>query len=371
MMDFFFYSTSEHFHNYHRRREIEAIAEKVGVDGCVIYFRRPRFIFSGRNKCKEQDFNNVKIRSLFTVLPLSYAFKSNLLLLFFVKLPILLQVLFYRVIYRVHKLNLYHWFYKPDQFFYMPRRNLIYLQYDNYKGDNSYFFSGSPEFDITLNACIEYSVLCLFSSEQLIQDLGYSEKKNVFYYPNALDRAIVPDGIDHSRSKAKHINVGFIGQIDNSFNSHLLELLVNKYKEFDFTLIGPLKNSDVKRIVDLNSNIKLLGFVPYNELPKHIAKFDIGICPYKFEDFNYYRNPLKVYEFFSYGIPVVCSICDVDKITHPYLSVADSEDNFVEAIQHEITNNTAEKITWRCNFSRENCWDNRADFVLTTLKEKL
>lgn len=365
-MDIFFYSTTDSFINYHRRREIEAISRKIGSAGTLLYFTRPRFLLSKSRTEESSDLVNVK--SLLTLLPLSIAFKNSYLLFFFVKLPILLQVFLYKKMYGINDGDLYHWFYKPDQLLYLPKSKLIYLHYDNYRNDQNYFFSKRRDFDLTLKKCIDNSTISLFCSGKLLSELCLKEKQNVYYYPNAIDRALLPTVQPTFESSDKLVRVGFIGQIDDSFDHEILESLAKAYPKFDFILIGPVQNKQAQAVIEFYPNIKSLGFVKYENLAAHIETFNIGICPYKFEYFNAYRNPLKVYEFFSYGIPVVCSTCDVDRMTKPYLSIVNDRESFVKALSYELENDSINKRQWRCNFSNNNCWDNRAEFVVNTLR---
>lgn len=365
-MNIMFYSTSDSFLNYHRRREIEAISRKIGDDGTLLYFTRPRFILAKPRKEESSELVNVK--SLLTLLPLSVAFKNSYLLFFFVRLPILLQIFLYKKKYEIADGELFHWFYKPDQLLYLPKSKLIYLHYDNYKGDENYFFSKRSDFDLTLKKCIENSIMSLFCSERLLTELCLKERQNVYYYPNAIDRALLPTVHPNFERLDKQIRVGFIGQIDDSFDHEILESLAKAYPTFDFILIGPVQNKQAQEVIEFYPNIISLGFVKYENLAAHIESFNIGICPYKFEYFNAYRNPLKVYEFFSYGIPVICSECDIDKVTKPYLSIVKDRESFVKALSYELENDSMNKQHWRLNFSNNNCWDNRAEFVVNALR---
>ncbi|WP_119968638.1 glycosyltransferase [Shewanella japonica] len=366
-MHIFFFSTSEDFSSYHRKREVEAISEKL--DGGCTFFNRPRFFLGSRNNKNALAKSSSKVteQELYTLLPLSIAFKHSLLLFLFVKLPILCQLTLYRMKNDISQSSLFHWIYKPDQFLYLPTDNLVYLQYDNYKDDKGYFYGRNERFDETVEQCINTSLVSLFTSNRLLQQENV-KRNHSFYYPNAISRSLINQNVPNNIVVKDSVTIGFIGQIDNSFSSEILELIATQYPQYQIVLVGPVSNAKAQEVIDSHSNIIEKGYVPYEELSELISTFDIGICPYSFDTFNTYRNPLKVYEFFSYGLPVVCTNCDVDENTKGYLSVTSSVDEFIQKISYELTTNTAAKKHFRINFAKNNCWDNRADFVIQKLK---
>jgi|GEM_PF-2987548 len=369
-MDIIFYSTSDDFNTFHRRREIEAIADSIGYSGKVIYFNRPQFLFSKRTVISRNVNDKIIIKNLFTLFPLTISFNYKFFLLLFVKLPILIQINIVRFFNRIKKSNCYNWYYKPDQYLYLPKNKCIYLHYDNYKDDSSYFFSKRKDFDLVVRKCVSNSVFSLFCSKKLIIDLNLNSSENVFYYPNAIDRKLIPKVSKElcNVSLSLDTTVGFVGQIDDSFDDELLGHLVKYYSEYKFLLIGPISNKRVEILLNKHANVVALGYVEYNSLYKYISKFDIGICPYKFNVFNSYRNPLKVYEFFSFGLPVVSTTCDIDVNAYSHMSRVNNVNSFIDAIKYELDNNTEEKMLWRMDFASNNCWDNRAKFVLDKLR---
>ena len=366
----FVFSTSSCFDSYHRKREVEALsAEAMKEHGSVTYFNRPSFILSSRGEQK-QDGGDVAVKNLFTLLPLSVAFKNNILLLLFVKLPILLQLSLLRLFMGVTSSNTYYWYYKPDQYCYLPRRNNIYVHYDNYADDKSYFFSNNNSFDDTLKQCVENSQASFFCSRRLMDDSHFSYHVNVHVYPNAVDRAMLNHEALSRQSNNGKIQIGFVGQLDASFDIELTLKMVAKFSDYDFVFIGPVKIESYQQRLSEYENVTVCGYVEYGQLSGYLLSFDLALCLYSENGFNRYRNPLKIYEYFSYGIPVVTTDCDIEADLKPLLTMADSHDAYLMGIESELSSNSALKIKQRRSLAKSNCWDDRAKTALATIWKK-
>ena len=167
------------------------------------------------------------------------------------------------------------------------------------------------------------------------------------------------------------IVIGFVGQLDNSFDHELLGKLLSFYPDYRFVLVGPVSNDAVLNLNERYENLSLAGYVDYENLRDYLETFTIGICPYTQADFNRYRNPLKVYEYFSYGLPVVCTSCDVDPSIQHLVSITSDHNEFLTMLSSEIQSNSTEKENVRIRVADSNCWDNRSEFLISTLKERL
>ena len=374
-MNFIFYSVTGNYESFHRKREIEALAtyKNDSVSNKVLYFNVPQFFLKTllkkrKNKYKKAIITkNIYIKSLFTLLPISFALKNKWLMYFFITLPIRLQVSIFKKV-CFGKQGSINWFYKPDQYLYLKNNGpYIYLHYDNYQGDEAYKFHDAANFEITLNECVKNSLFTLVSSSKLFERYKELNPGKVFYYPNAISRDILSDKIYNKNIDSKDIIIGFIGQLDNTFDFELIEKLAKSSNNYKIILIGAVKNTAGNNLIEQYKNVELLGYLDYERLAEKIMTFDVGICPYSFSDFNQYRNPLKIIEYFSYGIPVVTVKCDISKSTQNLLGIAENHQHFIELIKKEVATDSAQKRLARKSFAASNCWDNRADFIFKKL----
>ncbi|TMP13889.1 glycosyltransferase [Pseudoalteromonas sp. S2893] len=372
-MNYIFYSVTGDYNSFHRRREIEALVTKSA--GKALYFNNPKFILKviynkfknkGKNKVGEKAKGNIKVGDLITLLPVSLALKSKFLMLVCVTLPIKLQVYFAKK-YFFNGEKYINWFYKPEQYTYLKNNGeYIYLHYDNYKEDRNYKFSSNKNFDVILKLCVEASLITLVSSSKLYERYKSFDNEFIYYYPNAISRELVYSGVLKMNEQPQK-KIGFIGQLDSTFDYDLIKKVALHYTTYSIFLIGPDKNKEaVNELKDIK-NISLLGFLSYEQLAEQLVNFDLGICPYKESEFNQYRNPLKIMEYFSYGLPVVTVSCDISKDISNLISVVDDHTHFIKAIENELSSDTLEKRYARQSIAKINCWDNRAEFILNKL----
>ncbi len=73
--------------------------------------------------------------------------------------------------------------------------------------------------------------------------------------------------------------------------------------ELSFLLIGP-KELGVPW-PDMPPNVHYRGLTPYSELPRYLADFDVAMIPFKDTQLTQSVNPIKLYEYFAAGKPVL------------------------------------------------------------------
>jgi len=93
--------------------------------------------------------------------------------------------------------------------------------------------------------------------------------------------------------------------------------LLERYKDIHFLIIGKSKEDGIlkKMIKDLNlSNVKLLGWIPFNKAVSYIKLSKIGLCPFlrNIHHDTTYAN--KMFQYMFYGKPIIASDCTSQKI---------------------------------------------------------
>jgi glycosyltransferase involved in cell wall biosynthesis len=99
--------------------------------------------------------------------------------------------------------------------------------------------------------------------------------------------------------------IGFVGTIQDWVDFDLLAELSRRRPEWSFVLIGRIL-TDPSAIASL-PNVHVLGPRPYEQLPAYCKGFAAGMIPYVVSEQLPYRNPLKLREYLSAGLPVVCT----------------------------------------------------------------
>jgi len=158
----------------------------------------------------------------------------------------------------------------------------------------------------------------------------------------------------------------YIGAIEEWFEPEWIEKLARERGDITIVLIGRV-GIDTIEFSDL-PNVKLLGPKPYEIIPAYLAHANVGIIPFKRTPLVESVSPLKLFEFFASGLPVVsASWSELEKLHSPATLVSDSLD-FIESVSQVIDRD--EKTLCGDEFrsyAKANSWQARFDFAMSKL----
>ena len=177
--------------------------------------------------------------------------------------------------------------------------------------DNTSGFEGYGSANEATENQIVRSVDKVFTASTSL--INYAVKKG------AKDPLLLPNGVDLARfNSAKPANVEvpkysrptavYVGAMRYWFDHDAIVALATDRPDLTILLIGPVEEPH-SRYSHL-SNVKLLGPVPPTEVPEYLALADVGLIPFRtnqFPDLINDVNPLKLYEYMAAGLPVVAS----------------------------------------------------------------
>jgi hypothetical protein len=370
------FGISINYLTFHRKPLLDEMMVSLFRNKRVYFFYPLKTIWQRILKKNTKNVDSIKrtapiCASLYTLAPLSFIYRSEFLIWLCIALPIQLQ-LKYR--YKISVSKSLSWHYKPEQFLHIKKtfQYHVYENYDNYRFDKSYFFARSRMYDEYLNLNFQRCCLSLISS--IKQCNMYQHHSSTMYFPNAVSTRFLIGHVNASELpfnvlKKETKTVGYVGNIDESIDTDLIEALVNRLKSVNFLLIGPIKNAKMQLLAEKYKNLHLIGPVPYDSLPAFIASFTVGICPYKKLDFNLYRNPLKVYEYSSQGIPSVVQNCTLDDNTLSLVHMAVNIEGFVIQVSNILNGTQDVAKAQLIEFANLNTWKNRVESLAARLQE--
>jgi len=99
-------------------------------------------------------------------------------------------------------------------------------------------------------------------------------------------------------------------------------------------LIGP-EQMDLSR-VKAEPNVRLVGQVPPEDLPRLAAHFDVGIIPFLRNDFNRLCSPIKLKEYLAIGFPVVATSLPAYKPYEGLIATVETHTEFLEALERAL-----------------------------------
>ena len=152
--------------------------------------------------------------------------------------------------------------------------------------------------------------------------------------------------------------IGYYGAISDWFDTQLLASLASARPNWSFVLIGRVENTDTLPLQGMQ-NVFLLGEKPYALLPNYLQYFDICIIPFRKIQLTEATNPVKLFEYLSAGKPVVATDLHELRYYQEHVRLAASVDEWLEAIELALQDNSPALVEKRIRFARQNTWDER------------
>lgn len=210
---------------------------------------------------------------------------------------------------------------------------MIHRMADDFSG-----FTGAYKNMIYLqNEVIKKSDIVFVSAKNLL-DRVYKFNKNVFYLPNGVDLERfknIGDSIPEDIARISMPKVIYVGAMEDWFDYELITSAAERLRDVAFIMIGNISDTGRKAFNGYN-NIYLLGKKPHEEIPKYLKNSDVGIMPFIENSLTNSIHPLKVYEYFASGIPVISrDLEEVREMNSPAMLYKNKEE-FIHFIKELI-----------------------------------
>lgn len=236
-----------------------------------------------------------------------------------------------------------------------------------------------PDVDIALIRALEDRLIdrahvVLYASERFMaRERARSGDTAMFLDHGVETDHFVPAGADHvdppGLADVPHPRVGFFGQIDaTSVDLDLVARLADELPDAHLVMIGR-SGTDLSALA-ARPNVHLLGFRPYDELPRYARGFDVGIVPLPHSAWIDAANPIKLKEYLSLGLPVVATGNDELERFREYVALCRTHDQFVDAVRAalELPSSCPTAAAARRASVLGAGWDRRAEAVLSVMR---
>jgi glycosyltransferase involved in cell wall biosynthesis len=179
----------------------------------------------------------------------------------------------------------------------------------------------------------------VFTGGPSLYEANRGRHPRLFAFPNSVD-------IDHFARARESLaeapeqaylprpRVGFFGVIDERLDLGLVEALADLRTDLQLLFVGPMGKID-RKALPARPNIHWLGPKRYDELPRYIAGWDVGMMPFARSDAPRFVSPTKTLAYLAAGRPVVST--SIRDVVEPYgrenlVRVADGAAAFAASI---------------------------------------
>jgi len=199
--------------------------------------------------------------------------------------------------------------------------DLLFFMLSKFLGKNTIFMYVDHYEDLTPNKLARWYIrhtTCFFvrhadsvvCTARILEENAKKYNKHVSYLPNA---AALEKFARQKKVPQKKFIVGFVGSLGNWVDADMIansakELL--KYHDIEFCIIGPGPGADhLKKCIEKEQlhNIRLLGFLKHEDSIKKMFSFNVAIIPFKINDITNSVSPVKLFEYWLAGNPVIAT----------------------------------------------------------------
>jgi glycosyltransferase involved in cell wall biosynthesis len=149
----------------------------------------------------------------------------------------------------------------------------------------------------------------------------------------------------------------------------LLVDVARAHPEAAIVLIGPVQ-ADLSNLVRLD-NVRVLGERPYQEVPGLVAQVDVCLLPFHLNEVTQDVNPIKLYESFCLGKPVVSTGLPEVETYRDVAYVAHTPNGFLKGVEQALSEDDDGLRRRRKQIAAENTWALRAQQILRILSGSL
>jgi glycosyltransferase involved in cell wall biosynthesis len=166
-----------------------------------------------------------------------------------------------------------------------------------------------------------------------------------------------------------HPTAGYVGVLRAWFDYDLVGHLARSMPDVSFIIVGPVdfefRNEHLRAI----PNLRWVGRRDYGEMPRYIDAFDVCLIPFMAGKVSQTTNPVKVFEYFALGKPVVSTPMHelLPFKNDGLLRFAEGTEEFVSAIRESLAEPAGDLTERRRDVARRHSWHALTELMLSNL----
>jgi glycosyltransferase involved in cell wall biosynthesis len=211
------------------------------------------------------------------------------------------------------------WYYTPMALAFSSHLESDATVYDNM--DELSLFRGASRELLGLESDLFSRADLVFTGGMSLYEAKRSRHSSVHAFPSSIEtdhfararKKADPDPVD--QAAIGHPRLGFFGVIDERMDIDLVGAAAELKPDWQFVMIGPVVKIDPASL-PRQPNVHWLGGKDYKDLPRYLARWDIGFMPFALNEATRFISPTKTPEFLAAGVPVVST--PITDVVRPY-----------------------------------------------------
>ena len=157
--------------------------------------------------------------------------------------------------------------------------------------------------------------------------------------------------------------IGYVGALDHWFDTDAVAAVASAHPAWRIHLAGRIENRSVLRLQNYR-NVTFLGEVGRDHLPALFQSWRAAMIPFLINDLTLSASPIKLYEYFSAGLPVVSTrLPEVERYGDLAYLASDPAD-FASKAAAAVAEDDATVRDRRITAVRQETWTGRAEELM-------
>jgi glycosyltransferase involved in cell wall biosynthesis len=189
-------------------------------------------------------------------------------------------------------------------------------------------------------------------------------------FENARKSGVTPDDME----SIPRPRLGYSGLIGKRLNLDLMADVAQKRTDWSIVFIGKVDTREcLEKISHLKSlpNVHFLGEKRPEDVATYITGLDVGLLPYAINLETQHISPIKMYEYWAAGKPVVGTGIPAVRRNSSAVGIADTADDFVSEVDQTLSSFDQAGRRRLIELASENTWQSRVDQVSAEIRTRL
>jgi glycosyltransferase involved in cell wall biosynthesis len=276
------------------------------------------------------------------------------------------------------------WLFQPDMEVFVGRfdeKLVIYHIVDEYAG-----YSGISEAWRPVTRRLEQQLArradVIFVTSPTLLESKRTLNERVLLVPNAVDYEAFSGALAKDTAPPADLAgvsppiAGYVGAINDKVDLSLLARVASRGENWSWVLVGPVTVTDDEGQRALQTlralpNVHLLGRKDVQEVPRYIAACDVGVLPYRVNEWTRNIDSLKIYEYLACGKAIVATDVPAARRFSEFVHIAQDETEFLQRLNAAREESSPEWQTRRRTIAAQNTWEQRVESLSTAIEERL